>query len=101
MSILKNQLIRACDELGLAIESEFVWTAGDGRVFRPLVRLSSVGPPSGMLVFLRYDEFKAYADEIVQAGFGYSVLSELSSRDEYDLAGYEEMFADWDGKSND
>lgn len=101
MSVLKERLTRACTELAMEIESEFNWTAKDGRVFHPVVRIPSVGAENGMLIFVNHDGLEQYSDEIVQAGFGYSVLSEPRPGTEYDLNAYKEMFADWNGESED
>jgi hypothetical protein len=101
MNNLKDWLTRACSELGLAIESDFVWIAHDGRIFRPVVRIPDLGAPKGMLIFQDYDDMRPYADAIVQAGYGYSVLDQPRRDEKFDLATFREMFTDWGLNSSD
>jgi hypothetical protein len=95
MNKLKDWLVRACSEVGLRIETEFLWVADDGRKFHPVARIPDIGATNGMLVFLDYDEIRLYADKIVQAGYGYSVLDQPRPDETFDLDSFREMFTDW------
>jgi hypothetical protein len=48
-----------------------------------------------MIVVDRFDEIRGNHSELVKAGYGYSVLSNLSPSEDYDLDTYIEMFSDW------
>lgn len=95
MNTLKDWLVRACAELGLQIETEFVWVTSDGRTLQPVVRIRELGGPNGMLIFENYDDVRLCTDEVVRAGYGYSVLDEPRHDEKYDLASFREMFSDW------
>jgi len=48
-----------------------------------------------MLVIRAYDEVRMYEDELINAGYGYSVLDEPQVVEEFDPDAFREMFADW------
>lgn len=48
-----------------------------------------------MLVFLADDEMRGHVQELLDAGYGCSVLGEPRPDDEFDLAAFQEMFRDW------
>jgi len=95
MNSLKEWLIRACTELGVKIEPEFVWMASNGQILRPVVRIPDIGALNGMLIFDNYDEVRACIDEIIHSGYGYSILDQPRSDEEFELTAFREMFADW------
>ena len=95
MSKLKSATIEACRLLGLKAESDFIWNASDGGKCRAVVRIPSVGAKYGMLIFTSYYSIDPYIGEMIDSGFGFSVQSEPSEREEFDLELFKEMFADW------
>jgi len=48
-----------------------------------------------MIVVNRLDELKGVESELVNIGYGYSVLDEPSASEEYELDSYVDMFSDW------
>ena len=51
-----------------------------------------------MLVFSSYNEVSDYADELIRAGYGFSVLDDPRPDEEFDLDSFKDMFADWNGR---
>lgn len=88
-------LVRACDELGLHVDREFTITLDGKHMVHAVARVRGLGAESGMLVILDYDEVKAHLTEITRSGYGFSILDEPSSQEEYDLESYAQMFRDW------
>jgi signal transduction histidine kinase len=95
MSKLLSWLVQACDELGLHVDREFKITLDGEHVVHAVARVRGLGAENGMLVISDYDEVKAHLAEISKAGYGFSILDEPSSQEEYDLESYAQMFRDW------
>jgi len=48
-----------------------------------------------MLIFSDYEAIRVDAAELLSMGFGYSVMGEPSFDETFDLASFEDVFADW------
>ena len=101
MTTLENWLIKACNLLGLSIEIGFAVPLSNGEFLRSVCRILSIGSENGMLVFRPYDEIQEYAKELVQKGYGYTVIDEPRSDEAFDLDSFKEMFADWGWNSGE
>lgn len=88
-------LERAAESLGLEVERDYEVLIPGERVIRAPVRVLHLGGPKGMLVFDSFDDAKPYANHLVEAGFGYTVLDEPLANEAFDLESYKEMAADW------
>jgi hypothetical protein len=64
-------------------------------VVGPFVRFFDLGAPNGMLLFASSSEFLGKGQELVEQGFGYSVLDEPRDDEEFDIDRFREMFRDW------
>jgi len=95
MTTLQERLARACDELGLHIDLDFVASLPSGRQVLALVRIADLGGTNGILIVRSFDEVRALSDELLAAGYGYSVLSEPNRDEEFDLESFVEMFSEW------
>lgn len=95
MNKLANWITQACDTLGLRADIGFSVVLNDGYELHTVARIRDVGAANGMLVVCNYDEVRAYADELIQAGYGYSVLDEPLANETFDLDTYRDMFLDW------
>ena len=95
MSTLLSQLVQACDELGLQMDSGFAITLDGKHKVHAVARVRDLGAENGMLVISSVDDVKAHRAEITQAGYGFSVLDEPSSQEEFDLESYAQVFRDW------
>jgi hypothetical protein len=95
MTQLATWLWKACSELGLRIELQFELVLGEGRVLRTVARLPDLGAPKGMLIVKSYDEIKTYSQELISAGYGYSVLDDPSPDEAFDSQSFQTMFRDW------
>jgi hypothetical protein len=95
MTPLQEQLTRACEALGLTWDLNYTATLSSGSQIRAEVRIKGLGADKGMLIVTDYDDIRDIEQELVGGGYGYSVLSELSPDEDFDLQDYREMFEDW------
>ena len=95
MTNLATRLSRACSALGLRAELGFNLSLGEGIEVHAVARIPDLGAPKGMLVVNSFDEVKNFSQTLINAGYGYSVLSEPSEDEEFHLDSFREMFIDW------
>jgi hypothetical protein len=102
MTILQVFLQRACQELRLKIIISFRLLVRDGIEIRTQALLPQLGASKGMIVVNHYDELRGIASELSSMGYGYSVIDEPLSHEEFELEDYVETFHDWGwGNVND
>lgn len=95
MNRLQEELTRACTQLGLRVELDFVLHMPTGVTLTAAARLPELGAPNGMIVVPRFEDIGNAAESLVASGYGYSVLSEPYPGEPFDLESYIEMFSDW------
>jgi len=95
MTRLQFAINRACQELGLTIVVPFTLMLDQQVQINSQALLPQLGASKGMMVVNHFDELRGMADDLVNAGYGYSVLEEPLPKEEYDLDVYMEMFSDW------
>ena len=95
MKRISEWLWRACAESGLRIELDFQISIPNKPDVVAVARIHDLGAAKGMLVFSSYDQIQNSTNEILAAGYGFSVLDEPSPREEFDLESFKEMFIDW------
>ena len=93
MTRLQTELQRAADDLGLGIVVPYVVDVRPGLQIHALALFPQLGAPKGMLIVNSFDDLEGMASELVNNGYGYSVLDDPFT--EYDLRSYIEMFSDW------
>ena len=88
---------RVAHDLGLDVVTPFELALASGARARVPVLIHGFGGPRGMLIVDEYRESLAngWAEEVVQAGYGFSVMSDPGSAEEYDRAVTIEVLADW------
>ena len=92
---LDEQLQVACTSLGLRIELGFTLALPSSAPVIAVARIPELGAKNGMLVFSSYKTIESFASEIVEAGYGYSVVPESLPQVEFDLESWQETFLDW------
>jgi hypothetical protein len=95
MTRLQDELVRACEALGIRIDLGFKLPCPDGHEVQSIARIYNVGAPNGMLVVRSFEDVRKHQECLDLAGFGFSVLSEPGDREVFDLEGYREMFCEW------
>ena len=95
MTRLQSALQHASEDLGLKVVIPFILNLRQGVQINAQALLPQLGAPKGMIVVSRYDDLHGMANELVNDGYGYSVLDDPSPTDDYDLDSYIEMFSDW------
>lgn len=95
MTKRQESLARAGRELNLKIEFSFNVNLPDGRCILADAWLPDLGAPKGIIVVRDYDLLLGAANELIEMGYGFSVLEEPSSNTSYDRNSYVEMFSDW------
>jgi hypothetical protein len=92
---LAESLSRACSELGLKIELDFVLQVAAGVSLTTIARIPELGARQGMLIFTSFDEVEPFTERLAELGYGFSVLSERRRDEPFDLESKKEMFRDW------
>lgn len=95
MSNLADYLWKACSALGLRIELGYRLTLSNGRELISVARIADVGAPEGMLLFRTYGEVRDHIQTLRTLRYGYSVIDEPRSDEEFDLESFKNMFRDW------
>lgn len=85
---------QAAADLGLAIEAPFLLQLQDGQIEARLL-LRNFGAVNGMLIVTDFSVIRPFLQEIDACGYGFSTLSEPSSRVAYDRETFVEMLCDW------
>jgi hypothetical protein len=95
MSRLAEALFKACGELDLQIEFDFILHMTNNAPIVAFAHIPCLGGRSGMLIFRTYDEVSASTAALHTMGYGYSVLDEPNQNESFDLESYKEMFIEW------
>ena len=77
MTRLQAELQRAAHDLGLNIRVPYILDIPPGLRIRALALLPQIGAERGMLIVNSLAELEGMANELVEDGYGYSVLDEL------------------------
>lgn len=95
MTRLQSRLVSVAHILNIRIvtDFEFQLSSGEKVVFDLL--LLDFGAPRGTLVTSSSEAVAKCRREISDAGFGYSILSEPKSEDDYTVEGCVEMLSEW------
>lgn len=101
MTRLQSDFAKVCGELGLRLEIPFNLKLPDGCEVTAQVLLPQLGAPRGMIIVTSFSELKGKKTELVNMGFGYSVLDEPRIDEEYNLDSYVEMFSEWGWSSDE
>jgi hypothetical protein len=86
---------RAAADLGIEVVGPFDLTVPSGAHVQVPVLVRYFGGPEGMLVLSDYELVKDLTDEIVQAGYGFSVMSEPKATEPYLRDVFIEVLSDW------
>ena len=95
MTRLQSDLKRVCDQLGLRIVNPFKLAFAGGDEISAQALLPQLGAPRGTIIVTSFSELKGKEEELVEMGFGYSVLDEPWSDVGYEVEGCIEMFSEW------
>ena len=85
----------AAKDLGLNIIAPFTLELSSAVKIEAELLLKNFGASKGMIVFNKYDQVAPYVDEIVNAGYGFSVLEEPDKNRKYIKNGFIEMLGEW------
>lgn len=86
---------RAASDLELQLIAPFTLSLNSGHRLEAIFLLPQFGGDRGMLVFGSYDDVAPYRDEIVEAGYGFSILDEPLENEDYKKEDYIELLVDW------
>lgn len=95
MARLAQEIWRACGALGLRVDLGFRLNLNEEREIEAVARIADVGASNGMLIFLSYDAVQSVKDELLEAGYGFSVMHEPDAREAYDVESFKMVFRDW------
>jgi hypothetical protein len=100
MTALQDWFLRAAAVHGLQVDLDVTILLPSGQVVCAPIHLHGVGAKRGMLVATRWKDIEAAADELVEAGYGYSVMDEPAS-DQDELAPFQDLLDDWGVKESE
>ena len=63
-------------------------------------RIPELGADNGILIFKSFETVRHLTADLVAAGYAYSILSEPTKFEKFDINSYREMFVDWGWKSD-
>jgi hypothetical protein len=86
---------KAADDLGLEITAPFNLSLSSGCKLEAILLIHQFGGAKGMLIFTNYGDVEPYVNEIVDAGYGFSILDEPGEHEEYNKEEYIELLTDW------
>jgi hypothetical protein len=86
---------KACSQLRLKFERDYVFIAKDGTRLKSTARISEHGSPKGILVFDDYDLIIPHIEEICGLEEGFSIFKEPYESDTFDLEQHRAIFLDW------
>jgi len=88
---------KVANDLGLDVVAPFELILASGVRARVPVLIRHFGGPKGMLIVADYSDSlrTGWAEEAVQAGYGFSVMSEPEAGEEYERDVSIEVLADW------
>jgi hypothetical protein len=85
----------AAEKRGLKVRAPFVLPLPDGTKLTAEVLLEGFGAPNGMFIVSDYRRFRDHTDAIIDAGFGYTCMSQPSPAEILSLAGIDACLEDW------
>jgi hypothetical protein len=95
MNCLVSCLERACAAFGLEIERDYLLPVGNSIFVKSVASISDTNRKRVMLIFENYADVSPYIDQVLAAGFGFSILSQPNPNEPFDISVYLDMFRDW------
>jgi len=92
---LLDQWYEAARDLNLDVQAPFTAQLPSGAQIQGRLLLRHFGAENGMIVVTDYLSISPFVAEIIEAGYGFSTLSEPSEHEPYDREVYVEMLRDW------
>jgi hypothetical protein len=86
---------RAASDLGLDVVGPFEVILLSGTCLQAPVLIRCFGGANGMLLIFSYESVKERSSEILQAGYGFSVVSMPDLDEDYDREIFVEVLSDW------
>ena len=86
---------RVSELAGIESVAPFVLSLPSGKQIEAAVLIKRIGAPNGMLIVDNYEAIDGAADELIAAGYGYSVMDEPGEDEEFVLDEYLAVLCDW------
>jgi len=86
---------KAADDLDLEIVAPYELVLSSGRKVRAALAIMHFGAEKGMLILTNLAYSQALVEELMEAGFGFSVMSEPGPDVGYVRENYVEVLNDW------
>jgi hypothetical protein len=94
MSAVLQMWQDAAADLGFVVRGPVGIDFKGGTLDVPVV-VEGFGAGRGMVIVTSYSGVKRHTDALLEAGFGYSVMSQPRPNEAYDRESYIEMLSDW------
>lgn len=95
MSTLAKEVEQACVALGLRFEPGYSLALRNGVVVQAVALIHDLGHRNGTLIVNSLDHFAELSRELVEAGYGVSMMGSGSDNSQFDLQSWRETFIDW------
>jgi len=92
---LVERWLEAARDLHLEIEAPFSVALQSGAVVGARFQVKHFGAPKGMLVVTDSSNVVPFIDDIIAAGYGFSVLSDPRQSEPYEREDFIEVLRDW------
>lgn len=83
------------EALDLDLIENFSFQLKSGDLIEASFLLKNFGAEHGMLIFCDYEKIKPYVNEIVDHGYGFSILSEPQSASIININDFVNLLSDW------
>ncbi|MFZ5571546.1 MAG: hypothetical protein ACOZF0_14185 [Thermodesulfobacteriota bacterium] len=85
----------AAEDIGFIIVTPYRLKLPSGdQIFAELL-VKDFGPPNGMLIVNKFDSVKLFTNEIINMGYGVSIIDNSYGQEPYDRQSFIEMLKDW------
>ena len=101
MSRLKSFWEQAVKDLGFKIITPFCLDLPSGNRVEAELLVLQFGAEKGMLIVTSYNQVSHLVDEIINEGYGFSVLDNKREDEKYSRKNYIELLEDWGWSGTD
>jgi hypothetical protein len=95
MAAFVNWILKACDLLKLDASIGHTVSLSNDVLIHVVAYIPFLGGIKGMLLVDNYDVLRPYISELIELGYGFSVVDEPRLNEEFEIESFIEMFTDW------
>lgn len=85
----------AAEDLKFTVITPYILKLPSGEQIFAELLVKDFGPPNGMLIVQHYESVKLFTNEIINMGYGVSVLDKAYGQEPYNRQSFIELLNDW------